>query len=457
MPRSAAYLLNDRLAIRPASPRLRLGGVLRLLVVFYMVALAFALFARPAAAQEAGSVRPTTRQEAGSARPSATQEAGSVRPAAAQEAGLAAFVEGLWPQAQARGVSRATFDAAFDGVTANPALLRETHAQTEFTRTAGDYLTGAVNAARVAEARRQAQRWGDTLADIERRTGVDRWVTLGVWGMESNFGKSMGGQNVIRSLATLAAARHRGDLFRDELIDALLILEQGHVTPRAMIGSWAGAMGQTQFMPSSFLKHAVDFDGDGRKDIWTSVPDALASTAQFLKDHGWQAGVVWGAEALLPEGFVLKAADHAAFRPFSEWSARGVVRADGSALPARGEARLTLPMGRAGPAFLRTPNFEVIRDYNTSTSYALAVSMLGDRAAGRAPSPLAWPKEKALTAAQSLDLQKSLARQGYEVAKFDGKIGDKDRAVIALWQERHGLDPDGHPTPALVARIHAGR
>ena len=426
MPKTSAHLLEDRLALRPASPRLSLSGLVRLLVVFYLLVFAVALFARPAAAEPA-------------------------------PAGFSAFVDQLWPHAQARGVSRRIFEAAFAGVTPDPSLLKKTHAQNEFTRTAGDYLTAAVNAARVAEGRRMAARWGDALEEIERRTGVDRWVTLGVWGMESNFGKSMGGQNVIRSLATLAAARHRGDLFRDELLDALLILEQGHVAPREMIGSWAGAMGQTQFMPSSFLKDGVDFDGDGRKDIWGSVPDALASTAQFLKNHGWQAGIVWGAEVLLPENFQVKAADHAAFRPIAEWARRGVTRADGSALPSRGEARLTLPMGLAGPAFLRTPNFEVIRDYNTSTSYALAVAMLGDRAAGRAPSPLPWPKEKALTAAQSLDLQKSLARQGYEVARFDGKIGDKDRATIALWQERNGLVPDGHPTPALVARIHAAR
>lgn len=426
MPRTGSHLLDDRLAIKPLSPRLKLSGVIRLFVVFYMLVFALALLIRPATAQ--------TRDGA-----------------------FAAFVESVWPHAQARGVSRQTFDAAFEGVTLNPALLKESHAQTEFTRTAGDYLTAAVNPARVAEARRQAERWGDTLAAVERRTGVDRWVVLGVWGMESNFGRSMGGQNVIRSLATLAAAGRRGDLFRNELIDALVILQEGHVGPREMVGSWAGAMGQTQFMPSSFLKDAVDFDGDGRKDIWGSIPDALASTAQFLKNHGWETGVDWGAEALLPEGFALKAADHAEFRPFSEWAARGVVRADGSPLPRAGTARLTLPMGIAGPAFLRTPNFEVIRDYNTSTSYALAVAMLGDRAAGRAASPLAWPKEKALTATQALALQKTLARQGYEVVKFDGKIGDKDRAVIALWQERHGLLPDGHPTAALVARIAAAR
>ena len=423
MPMTRAQPYDDRVLLRAPGPRLSLSGVIRLLVIFYLMVFAVAFLARPAAAQT-------------------------------RDGGFAAFIDALRPQAGARGVSSQTFEAAFEGVTPDGAILRQTHAQNEFTRTAGEYLTAAVNARPVADARRQAARWSDTLEAIERKTGVERWVTLGVWGMESNFGTSMGGRNVIRSLATLAAARHRGDLFREELLDALVILQEGHVGPREMIGSWAGAMGQTQFMPSSFLKDAVDFDGDGRKDIWTSVPDALASTAQFLKNHGWRPGVAWGAEALLPEGFDIKASDHAEFRPFSEWTARGVTRADGSPLPTRGEARLTLPMGLKGASFLRTPNFEVIRDYNTSTSYALAVAMLGDRAAGRAPSPLPWPKEKALTAAQSLDLQKSLARQGYEVAKLDGKIGDKDRATIALWQERNGLVPDGHPPPAPVARIH---
>lgn len=416
----------------PFVPRMTLRRLVRLLVVFYLLVLGLALLFRPADAQ---------------ARDAQAQNAKS----------FDAFVAALWPDAKARGVSRQTFDAAFAGMTPDVALLRQPKAQGEFTRTAGDYLTAALPAQRVAQARREAERWSDALDAIERKTGVDRWVIVGVWGMESNFGRSMGGKNVIRSLATLAAARHRGDLFRNELLDALVILEQGHVAPAEMIGSWAGAMGQTQFMPSSFLRDAVDFDGDGRKNIWTSIPDALASTAQFLKDHGWRAGEVWGAEVVLPQGFDLRAEDHAGFQPFARWSQRGVRRADGSALPARGEARLTLPMGLSGPAFLRTPNFEVIRDYNTSTSYALAVALLGDRAAGRAPSPLPWPKEKALTAAQSLALQKALARQGYEVAKFDGKIGDKDRATIALWQSRHGLVPDGHPTQAVAARILAGR
>lgn len=425
MPMSRAQHYDDRVLLKAAGPRLSLSGVIRLLVIFYLMVFAVAFLTHPAAAQT-------------------------------RDAGFSAFLDGLRPQAEARGVSAATFEAAFEGVSPDPVVLKQTHAQGEFTRTAGEYLTAAVNARRVADARRQAERWSDTLAAIERKTGVERWVTLGVWGMESNFGQSMGGRNVIRSLATLAAAQHRGELFRGELLDALVILQQGHIGSHEMIGSWAGAMGQPQFMPSSFLKDAVDFDGDGRKDIWTSVPDTLASIAQFLKNHGWRDGIVWGAEALLPQGFDIKASDHAEFKPFAEWTARGVTRADGSALPARGEARLTLPMGLKGPAFLRTQNFEVIRDYNTSTSYALAVATLGDRAAGYEASPLTWPKEKALTAAQSLALQKTLARQGYEVAKFDGKIGDKDRATIALWQERHGLVPDGHPTPALIARIESG-
>lgn len=430
MPQSRAGALGASSSL--SAPRMTVRRLVRLLVVFYLLILGLALLLRPneARAQDGASV---TAQ------------------------GFEAFLSQLWPDAKGRGVSRRTFEAAFAGVTPDAALLKQPKAQGEFTRTAGDYLTAALPAQRVAQARREAETWRDTLDAIERKTGVDRWVIVGVWGMESNFGRSMGGKNVVRSLATLAAARHRGDLFRDELLDALVIVEQGHVTPAGMIGSWAGAMGQTQFMPSSFLRDAVDFDGDGRKDIWTSIPDALASTAQFLKDHGWQAGIGWGAEVTLPQGFDLRAEDHAQFQPYARWSQRGVRRADGSALPARGEARLTLPMGLAGPAFLRTQNFEVIRDYNTSTSYALAVALLGDRAAGRAASPLPWPKEKALTAAQSLALQKALARQGYEVAKFDGKIGDKDRATIALWQARNGLVPDGHPSATLTARILAAR
>jgi lytic murein transglycosylase len=228
------------------------------------------------------------------------------------------------------------------------------------------------------------------LDQIEQRWGVDRYVVLGVWGMETNFGRFTGDKSTIRCLATLADARYRGDFFRKELVNALVILQQGHTAPAQMKGSWAGAMGHTQFMPSSFMLYAVDFDGDGHKDIWNNIPDALASTANYLAEHGWIRGWTWGYEVILPDDFVVDASDtrdHA----FSEWAARNLRRVDGETMPTQGSARLLQPAGSAGPTFLVTKNFDVIKRYNNSTSYSLGVALLSDRLAGSGPLMAKWP------------------------------------------------------------------
>ena len=309
-------------------------------------------------------------------------------PAAAQSQGFPAFVQSLWPEAHAHGVSRATFDAAFAGVTPDPEVIEKTTTQAEFHKTIGQYLETAVSDKRVAlgqEKYAANQRW---LAKAEDRFGVDRYIVMGVWGLETKYGTYMGDDYVVRSLATLAYARYRGTYFRGELIEALVILQEGHVDPAHMIGSWAGAMGQTQFMPSNFKPYAVDFEGHGRRDIWTSVPDAVGSTANFLKKHGWIAGETWGYEVRLPDG-LSGAPDRSA--PFSAWAARGVVRADGGEMPRAGTAALLRPAGPSGPAFLVTPNFKVIKSYNNSTSYALGVCLLGDRIAGWGPLKARWP------------------------------------------------------------------
>ena len=223
---------------------------------------------------------------------------------------------------------------------------------------------------------------------VDGHYGVDPYIVLGVWGMETNFGGHTGDLSTIRSLATLAYAHYRGDYFRKELLEALVILQEGHVAATDMQGSWAGAMGQTQFMPSSFKHYAVDFDGDGRKDIWKSVPDALGSTAYYLKRHGWIASETWGYEVVLPRG--LNAAAGAP-RRFAAWAAEGVTRADGGSMPSKGDASLLLPAGNDGPAFLVTHNFKVIKSYNNSVSYALGVALLSDRIAGFGPLKAAWP------------------------------------------------------------------
>jgi membrane-bound lytic murein transglycosylase B len=309
---------------------------------------------------------------------------------ATASADFAHFVHSLWPQAHARGVSRATFDAAFRGVTPDPDVIERTKKQAEFVKPIGDYLASAVSAKRIETGRAKAREWKETLEKVERLYGVDPYVVLGVWGLETNFGGYVGDKYVIRALATLAYARYRGDYFRRELLSALQILEAGHVHAEDMQGSWAGAMGQTQFMPSSFNHYAVDFDGDGHKDIWTNVPDALASTANYLKKHGWIAGETWGYEVLLPSGFG-GSSGATRYRPFAEWAAQGLTRADGEAMPREGHAALIMPAGGGGPAFLVTRNFKVIKTYNNSIAYALGVSLLGDRIAGWPALKRNWP------------------------------------------------------------------
>jgi membrane-bound lytic murein transglycosylase B len=288
-----------------------------------------------------------------------------------------AFIQSLWPQAKARGVSRETFDRAFKDVTEDESVLALTHKQPEVVKTLAQYLAGAVSDTRIETGRTKAQEWKNVLVRANKTYGVDTSIILGVWGLESNFGGHTGDRSTIRCLATLAFAKYRGDYFRRELIAALEILEQGHVAAANMQGSWAGAMGQTQFMPSSFKAYAVDFDGDGRKDIWRDVADALGSTAHYLRKHGWKAGEPWGYEVVLAAD-----AGHLAGgqeRPLSFWSHEGLTRADGRPLPEKGSASLMVPPGGGGRAFLVTHNFKVIKTYNNSTSYALGVALLGDR------------------------------------------------------------------------------
>ena len=369
---------------------------------------------------------------------------------------FAGFVEGLWPEAQLAGVSRATFDAAFKGVSPDPAIIKLTRSQAEFSKPVWDYLASAVSNARIARGQAQAAQWTDTLSVIERRYGVDPKIVVGIWGLETNFGTNAGNTYVIRALATLAHARYRDDFFRKELIIALQILEQGHIERDAMRGSWAGAMGQTQFMPSSFMKYAVDFNGGGAKDIWTSTPDALASTANYLKQFGWKAGIPWGMEVVLPEGFDFKLADRKARRSFAAWAALGVKPAVEGQTP-RGEAALFLPAGAQGPAFLVTDNFEVIKKYNNSDSYALGVALLGDRIYGGDTVQGSWPRHiKGLSRTEGIEVQKRLAALGYKIEKIDGKLGENSREALRSFQIKHGLVADGYPTQALLARLRAG-
>jgi lytic murein transglycosylase len=370
------------------------------------------------------------------------------------DAAFHTYVGGLWPLAEARGVSRETFDDAFKGVTFDPRIVAHTTTQAEFVKPIWVYLSNAVSPERVARGRAKAEDVRPWLAKAEKAYGVDPAVLIGVWGMESEFGVFTGGDSVIRALASLAFVHYQGDYFRDELIAALAILEEGDVAPGDMKGSWAGAMGQTQFMPSSFLEYAVDFEGHGRRDIWDSAPDAIGSTANYLAKHGWIANAPWGFEAQLPEGFKLTAADSARFVSFSSFAARGVTRADGGALPKDGEAQLLIPAGLKGPIFLVTANFRTIKSYNNSTAYALGVALLGDAAMGRDGLKSAWPtRDKPLAEREVRELQRELDRRGYEVGDIDGRVGDRLQAALRDYQESIGEAPDGYPTLALLRRL----
>lgn len=379
------------------------------------------------------------------------------RPAAV-ESGFSSFVATLWPEAQARGVSRQLFDQIFSGLTPDMSLLKHSSKQAEFVKPVWSYLSGAVTAARISQGQDMARRYGQVLTDVERRYGVDRYIVLAIWGMETSYGQMTGGKNVVRSLATLAYGSERKDFFRNELLIALTILQQGHIAYAQMNGSWAGAMGQTQFMPSSFLKHAVDYDGDGHKNIWTSIPDAIASTANYLADYGWRRGETWGYEVTLPSSFEFAAHEPQTSRSFSQWTGLGVRRTDGQPMPTGGEASLFLPAGARGPAFLIAPNFRVIKSYNNSQAYALGVAILSDRIAGAGGLGAKWPTgDKPLTTGQAMEMQRQLNRMGLDAGKVDGKIGEQVQTAIRAFQKRRGLTPDGYATVGLLEQMRSSR
>jgi membrane-bound lytic murein transglycosylase B len=365
---------------------------------------------------------------------------------------VGAFLQALWPDAAARGITRKTFDLALTGLTIDPRVKAATLRQPEFGRAVGAYVNGIATNQRIATAQAKAAQWTQTLAAIEQQYGVDRWTLLAIWGIETSFGGNNGGFDVIRSLATLTLIGYRPDFFRDELLAALQVLQEGHVARAKMIGSWAGAMGQPQFMPSNFLALAVDFDGDGKKDIWGNVPDVLASIAKYFKHWGWKAGAGWGHEVVVPQGFDYKRSR----ATYPEWAALGVTRPDGKALPTDGNAIMFFPSGAAGPAFLVGENFEVIKRYNNSDVFALAVSQLADRARGLGPVRAAWPMpDRQLSRLERIALQKRMQALGHPVNDFEGRIDFELRDEIRLEQEKHGLVPDGHPTPELLRKIGA--
>jgi membrane-bound lytic murein transglycosylase B len=361
---------------------------------------------------------------------------------------------GFRKDALAAGISPALFDRAFAGVTPDMSVIRADRSQPEFTRPVWEYLDGALSAARVRKGQALLSQYADTLTAIEQRYGVDRQALVAVWGMESNFGSFQGDKSVIRSLATLAYEGRRPGFAQAQLLAALQILQQGDITPEKMLGSWAGAMGQTQFIPTTYLTHAVDFDGDGRRDIWGSPTDALASTAHYLQSSGWQKGQPWGFEVQLASGFDYSLADGSIRKSVSEWMQLGLKLPNGARVAPGSEqlsAALLLPAGYRGPAFLIFDNFRAVLKYNNSSSYALAVNLLSERFTGAGLISGEWPKDDLpLSRSERIELQSLLSANNYDAGNADGIIGANTRKAIRSAQQSFGWPADGYPTHKLL-------
>ena len=373
------------------------------------------------------------------------------------DAKFEAFIQNtLWPRAKAAGIPRKLFEAAFEGITEpDPAVLKLAANQPEFTSTTSAYLQKAVTPIRIETGQTKKAEEEKLLAAIEAKYQVDRHILLGIWGMESNFGKDKGSMSVIRSLATLAYSGRRKDFGNEQLIAALKILQKGLVKPDNFNGSWAAAMGHTQFIPTSYLSYAVDWTGDGKRDIWNSKEDALASTANYLAKAGWRNDRPWGWEVTLPKGFNKALIGRRNWRTVAEWQKLGVERADGGKFGStKADAFVMVPQGVDGPRFLVTKNFLAIMDYNISHSYALAVGHLADRIRGRGPFQAAWPDvDFDLSFEQRVELQKRLNAMGFQTGGSDGRFGARTYEAVLAYQKREGLPLDGKPSVKLLQHM----
>lgn len=377
-----------------------------------------------------------------------TPSARALEPSEASlEADFQAFLQTIWPLAQAQGVRRATFDAACAGLMPDPAAPSAAARQAEFDKPLKSYLAEAVSAARVQRGRAALGRWRSELASISQRFGVAPAIIVAAWGMETDFGAAKGGKDIVRTLATLAYLRRDRELFRDELIAALVILDKGVVPRGKLKGSWAGAMGDPQFIPSAYLKYAASFDGSGFADIWDKPEDSLASIANFLHQSGWRANLPWGMEVKLPAGFNF-ASLHGGFSAFA---AQGVVNADRSLLRTQGDATLFLPSSAGGPAFLLSDNYWVLKAYNNSDSYALSLSLLADRIDGGSELKGRWPADEAfLSRADKSTIQRELQRRGFYSGAIDGRFGQASRDAIHDFQISRQISPaDGYGSPGI--------
>ncbi|WP_170329549.1 lytic murein transglycosylase [Ruegeria arenilitoris] len=384
-------------------------------------------------------------------RPSAMEYRVSTEGNARFQAWLGAFRD----RALEQGISAATLDRSLAGLTYDKKIIERDRNQAEFSKPIWEYLDSAVSDTRVSNGRAGLEHHHATLTRIEAQYGVEKEVVTAIWGLETAFGTFRGSDHTIRSLATLAFDARRAQFFESQLIAALQIIQAGDVSPDHMIGSWAGAMGHTQFMPTSYLDHAVDFDGDGRRDIWSDDPtDALASAAAYMARHGWTKGQPWGVEVRLPEGFDYAAANRDYTLLPSDWAARGVVGRDGKPVPDHGQAAILLPAGGQGVALMIFDNFRVIETYNGADAYVIGIGHLSDRLAGRTPFQAGWPRgDRVLSFTEKKELQSRLTEAGFDTQGVDGRTGPNTTNAVRAYQIAQGLLPDGYASLRLLERL----
>jgi membrane-bound lytic murein transglycosylase B len=365
------------------------------------------------------------------------------------------WIERFWPTARAAGIKRETYDLAFKGMTPDPKVIEAANFQPEYKKPIGEYVDRVVSDKRVTGGKQKLEENKALLDILEKRYGVDRTIIIAIWGVESNYGTQPGDMNVIRSLATLAYYNTKASFARQQLITALKILQRGDISVEAMNGSWAGAMGHTQFIPTTYQAYAVDYDGDGKRNIWNDVPDALASTASYLKHSNWQAGQTWGYEVTLPKGLNPKKYSERTLKSVGEWQKLGIRRVNGEAFPRPGDkAGLFAPAGTAGPAFLVLTNFRSILRYNNATSYALGVGHLADRLKGYGPFVHPWPTdENHLSLDQRVELQRLLVAKGLLVGDTDGIIGPATLEAVKTFQRGKGMPVDGFPSRTILEML----
>ncbi len=378
-----------------------------------------------------------------------------LRPEISVPPGFDRWIAGFRKRALAQGIRADVFDRSFAGVDYQPDVIVKDRNQSEFTKQIWDYLDSAVSDTRVTNGMAALQTHAALLTRIEAKYGVEKEIVAAVWGLESAYGTRRGDIPTIAALATLAFDGRRGRFFEEQLVAALKILQSGDTTPDRMTGSWAGAMGHTQFIPTSYLAYAQDFTGDGRRDIWSEDPaDALASTAAYLARFGWTQGQPWGVEVVLPAGFDYRQSGKSVKKPVADWNTLGVRDAAGGKLTDHGRAAILLPAGAQGAAFLIFDNFRTIARYNAADAYVIAVGHLADRLRGGPPVKADWPRgDRALSFDERVEMQQRLTRAGFSTRGADGIIGPNSIAALRAYQSSLGLVPDGYASLALLERL----